>query len=253
MGACRILCNSILLCVLCALCGLTSASTSALANQPDYTIAGNLAVTSDYRYRGVSQSDLLPAVQGGIDYTAKSGLYLGNWNSSVSEWASFGGAGLEMDFYGGYRTEVGGIGVDIGNLYYYYPGAVGSLKPHTNEVYLSLSQGPFSLKTSYATSEYFGVAGSKGTIYLDLTASTEIAPGLTGKVHIGQVKGKGSMVDGTDYSVGVSTDLSGWTVSAAWVGTSGDLKDFTSGQLVSDGKFKDLGKSGLMVSVSKSF
>jgi hypothetical protein len=61
------------------------------------------------------------------------------------------------------------------------------------------------------------------------------------------------MVDGTDYSVGVSTDLSGWTVSAAWVGTSGDLKDFTSGQLVSDGKFKDLGKSGLMVSVSKSF
>ncbi len=241
---------------------IAAASTSAFAQaapaaepaaEPDYSIAGNFAITSDYRYRGVSQSDLLPAVQGGIDYTAKSGLYLGNWNSSISEWTSFSGAGVEMDFYGGYRTEVGGIGLDIGNLYYYYPGAVGSIKPHTNEVYFALSQGILSFKTSYATSEYFGVAGSKGTMYFDLTASTEIAPGVTGKVHLGQVKGKGDMVDGTDYLVGVSTDLSGWTVSAAWVGTSGDLKDFTSGQQVSEGKFKDLGKSGLMVSISKSF
>jgi len=232
---------------------MAAASGTALAAEADYTLAGNFGLTSDYRYRGVSQTDLLPAVQGGVDYTDKSGFYLGNWNSSISEWASFNGAGVEMDFYGGYRFSAGDLAVDIGNLYYYYPGAKGSLKPNTNEVYLSLGYGVFTLKTSYATTEYFGVAKSDGTLYFDLTAATEISKGVTAKAHIGQVQGKGDMVNGSDYLVGLTWDLSGWGVTAAYVGTSGKLKDFVSGVDVGGGSLKDLGKAGLMLSVTKSF
>ncbi|MEY2776561.1 MAG: hypothetical protein RLY30_659 [Pseudomonadota bacterium] len=232
---------------------LAAASSPLFAAEADYTLAGNFGLTSDYRYRGVSQTDLKPAVQGGIDYTDKSGFYLGNWNSSVSEWTSFNGAGIEMDFYGGYRFSAGDVAVDVGNLYYYYPGATGSLKPNTNEVYLSLGYGVFTLKTSYATTEYFGVADSDGTLYFDLTAATEISKGLTAKAHIGQVQGKGDMPNGSDYLVGLTWDLSGWAVTAAYVGTSGKLKDFVSGVDVGGGSLKDLGKAGLMVSVSKSF
>ena len=52
-------------------------------------ITTNLGATSDYRYRGISQTQNAPAIQGGIDYTNKNGFYAGNWNSSVSSLVIF--------------------------------------------------------------------------------------------------------------------------------------------------------------------
>ena len=130
---------------------LAALSVPALAQgkkpEPDFTITGNAGVFSDYRFRGISQTRLAPAFQGGFDFAHKSGLYFGNWNSNVSSEQFYDGAGLEMDFYGGFKSEVAGIGIDIGAIYYYYPGA----RIHTStsstklddfnnqEVYLGLS------------------------------------------------------------------------------------------------------------------
>ena len=77
-------------------------------------VTGNLGLVSDYRFRGYTQTDYNPALQGGVDFAHKSGFYLGNWNSNVEQ-SLYTGASLEMDFYGGYKHAFeGGFGIDIG-------------------------------------------------------------------------------------------------------------------------------------------
>src|SRR5919108_6478565 len=70
-------------------------------------VTGNMTIASDYRFRGISQTYLGPAIQGGIDYAHPSGLYLGNWNSNVTTAIFTGGSGIEMDFYAGYKKSFG--------------------------------------------------------------------------------------------------------------------------------------------------
>lgn len=264
---------------------LAAMSLPALAQQkapePDFTISGNFGLVSDYRFRGISQSNLKPAVQGGIDFAHKSGFYLGNWNSSVSEWTAPNGGGIEMDFYGGFKTEVAGIGLDFGTIYYYYPGAknTGLTAPgdpkknywNTHEAYIGLSYGPFSFKSSYTLSDrYFSLGRSaelagvwsstsftgeaKGTMYYDLGFAYEIAPKLTVKLHAGYLDVKNAAnYDIKDYSVGLSYDLGdGWAV-----GITGYKLSLDS-QIKSDAVFAEAGggvlsKSGGALSLTKAF
>ena len=87
-------------------------------------VTGNLGLTSDYRFRGISQTQNAPAVQGGVDYAHESGLYIGNWNSSVSSLMYTNGAGVESDLYAGFKKDVyNGLTVDIGSYNYFYPRA----------------------------------------------------------------------------------------------------------------------------------
>jgi hypothetical protein len=74
---------------------------SAQATSP-HTVAGNMGLFSDYRFRGISQTFEQPAIQGGIDYSHASGFYLGTWASNVNG-LSFPDGSIEMDFYGGYK------------------------------------------------------------------------------------------------------------------------------------------------------
>jgi uncharacterized protein (TIGR02001 family) len=77
---------------------------------------------SSYRFRGIDQTYGQPALQGGIDYSHESGIYVGNWNSNVNSGAGFAEGNLEMDFYGGWKKSFGDFGLDLGAIYYYYPG-----------------------------------------------------------------------------------------------------------------------------------
>ena len=87
-------------------------------------VTGNLGLTSDYRFRGISQSQNAPAIQGGVEYAHESGLYVGNWNSSVSSQVYTNGSGVESDLYGGFKKDVyKGITVDLGTYNYFYPRA----------------------------------------------------------------------------------------------------------------------------------
>ncbi|HWJ95880.1 MAG TPA: TorF family putative porin, partial [Telluria sp.] len=91
------------------LAGGASAQEQAAAPQ-EHQLSYNLALTSDYRYRGVSQTRLDPALQGGADYThAPTGLYAGTWLSTIKWTKDAGGDGdIEWDLYGGKRGELGG-------------------------------------------------------------------------------------------------------------------------------------------------
>ena len=96
-----------------------AAAPAAPAPTPEWTITGNAGLFSDYRFRGISQTDKKPAFQGGFDVAHSSGLYIGNWNSNVDS-ALYSGANIEMDFYAGFKGAVAdtGVGYDIGAIYY---------------------------------------------------------------------------------------------------------------------------------------
>jgi len=239
------------------LAALTSgAATSALAAdpkspEPDYTLSANVGLFSDYRFRGVSQSGNKPALQGGFDFAHKSGFYAGNWNSSINWIAAVQGtsSGLESDFYLGYKFDLAGVGLDIGNLYYYYAGEGMSSLLNTNEVYVGLSYGPVSFKTSYTTSAgYFGVAG-KGTLYYSLSGAFPVSDTLSLKAAYGKHVGKEDFPSGADYSVGIAADLGdGWSLGLSYIGNSGDIKDAAEVAGATDSV-----KSGAVVSISRSF
>ncbi len=236
--------------------------------EPAFTFTGNAGLFSDYRFRGYSQTGYKPAFQGGFDFAHKSGFYAGNWNSNVEQ-GLYNGASLEMDFYGGYKTSIGDFGLDVGYLYYFYPGtgAAGSTKIKNGEFYVGGSYGPVSAKVFYATTKFFslgeGQAGidTAGAIYLDLSGNFDLGGGFTLNAHYGlqQVPdGKKLFAAGLvgadkdsvgDYKLGVTYDLSGWALGAAIVGTT-EKKFFTTAR---SGFTEGAGKTSLVVSVGKTF
>src|SRR4249920_2260307 len=91
--------------------------------KPDNEVSFNAAVTSDYRYRGISQTRLKPALQGGADYVNNpTGLYVGAWASTIKWTKDAGGGGsVELDIYGGKRGQVtSDVSYDVGVLSYVY-------------------------------------------------------------------------------------------------------------------------------------
>jgi uncharacterized protein (TIGR02001 family) len=110
------------------------------------TVSGSASITSDYRFRGVSQSDKEMAIQGGITISHESGFYVGTWGSNLAGWGTFGGANMELDLIGGFKTPIGGGGtLDVGVTWYMYPG--GADKTDFAEPYVKLSgtTGPVTL------------------------------------------------------------------------------------------------------------
>jgi uncharacterized protein (TIGR02001 family) len=159
-----------LLLALFAIAGITSAHAQ---------VTGNLGLASDYRFRGISQTQNGPAVQGGIDYTHSSGLYIGNWNSSVSSQQYTNGAGVESDLYAGYKKNIyKGLTLDVGSYNYFYPNATNGKNPNfnTQELYAGLGYGPVAVKYSRSTSNYFGTQNSAGTQYYQADVKQSFAP-----------------------------------------------------------------------------
>ena len=217
----------------------------ALAQAPQapaspHTLTGNIGLYSQYVFRGLTQTDRDPALQGGFDYSHASGFYAGTWASNISWLRDFGayssGGSLEWDFYGGFKGTFGksDFGYDVGLLYYYYPGNVapGFVKANTLEAYGALSWRWLSAKFSYSLdNKTFGVADSDGTWYFDLTANVPLGDsGFTAIAHWGKQKFRGSAVPGIpnnrvasyeDWKLGLSYALpKDFTVGAFYTDTS---------------------------------
>lgn len=255
----------------------------------EHTVTGNLTLASSYRFRGIDQTFGKPAIQGGIDYSHSSGVYLGNWNSNVSSGAGFPGGNIEMDFYGGWKGAFGDFGVDVGALYYYYPGSSATaFLSGTNfrdtsanvsgnvdnlEVYVAGSWKFLTLKYSYAVKEYFKLPKSEGTSYLELNGAYDLGEGWGVNGHVGHLFAKdyeyngttgNRKIDYTDWKLGVTKDISGWVVGLAYVGTNAKGNCTTTefycfpGSINADGsydssKLKNAGRSTAVLSVTKTF
>jgi uncharacterized protein (TIGR02001 family) len=215
-----------------------AAGTSSAAEEPKspHTITGNVGLFSQYIFRGLTQTDRDPAIQGGLDYSHESGVYLGTWASNISWLRDFNaysnGGSMEWDFYGGYKGTFGksDFGFDVGLLYYWYPGdaAPGLNKANTIEAYGALTWKWLSAKYSYSLDDKtFGVGDSSGTWYLDLSADFPVTDKFNIQGHWGKQKFKGN-------TAGVSNDsfasYEDWKIGVTYLLP----KDFKIGAFYSD-------------------
>jgi uncharacterized protein (TIGR02001 family) len=255
--------------------GAVMAADPAPAATPDFVVTGNFGITSDYRFRGISQSDRDAAFQGGFDVAHSSGLYVGTWASTVSDWTSgpSGSANMEVDLYGGYKTEVAGFGLDVGAIAYHYPGSKTAntgtdYRANTEEVYVGLSYGPATFKTSYVIGKnYFATTSSgedaSGTMYYDLTLSQEVMPKLVASVHAGYTDYKNKQtgdlyssgkVSYADYNIGLAYDLGGgFTAGLKYYFNDAKAGTKSYANASSYNGKSNLYKDGFAVSLTKAF
>ncbi len=225
---------------LAALIGFTHGALAA-------DVAGNVALATDYKFRGVTQTDNQAAIQGGFDYAHESGIYVGTWGSNVDS-TFFGGARdpqMELDVYGGYKATYNDIGYDLGVIRYTYPG--GSFF-NTTEFKLGLSYDIVSVAAFYGPKmKFLGV--DKDGWYFSGDIADEVTKGITLGAHVGvstgdAFDGNGALPDSyTDYAVSVSGAVAGVTVKLAWIGTDSNGED----------NFGDLADDSAVLSVSKAF
>ena len=245
------------------LAGLTlfAAAVPALAQDApasDFTITGGATLTSDYRFRGISQTDKDPAIQGTIGISHSSGFYVGTWGSSIDDYVA-AGSDQEIDLYAGYKKTINGTTFDGGLLYYFYPG------PSSNtdffEPYFNVSHtfGPVSgkLGLNYAWKQHALSCGLCSSAREDnLYTFGELSAGipntgvtLTG--HVGETWGRSYLSAGlknyTDWSLTASYTWKNLTVSVAYVDT-----DAKRGEIVDFGG-KNVAKGGVLGAISVAF
>lgn len=174
------------------------ATTVQAAGSP---ITANFAVTSNYIFRGVTQTSDIAAVQGGIDYAHDSGFYVGTWISNYST-----GSQYENDIYGGYTMEVGSVGMDFGTILYRYP--IGPTQSDLQEVYANFAIKDFEFGVALTISKE-GSPADKNDLYYWGSWSTELKKDLS----------LGVLVGGYDYDAAATEDYNHYQVSL----TKGDF------------------------------
>lgn len=196
-------------------------STSAMAVEG---LSANAAVTSNYLWRGLEQTNGAAAVSGGIDYEASSGFYLGTWVSNA-DWAD--GMTYELDFYGGFGGDINeSLSYDVGFIYYAYPDET-SGDADFSEIYANLSFGGLTIGVAV-------LADGEGADFGDTTyASVDYAISFANEaelaLHIGSYSGDFLADDSVDY--GVNLSKSGFTIGASATdldGAAGDMKVYLS-------------------------
>ncbi|GMV54827.1 MAG: hypothetical protein AMXMBFR6_06320 [Betaproteobacteria bacterium] len=293
--------KTLLSAALAAACILPQIAAAQSAPASPHTLTGNLGFVTDYRFRGISQTFEQPAIQGGVDYSHASGFYVGTWASNVYGGASaqplgvayFNGS-MEWDFYGGFKFEVAkDLMLDVGLLYYWYPGAKwanpGKDKYDNTELYIGASYKWLSAKYSHALSDYFGIKsntvgfgafpgtggcgvgsdgltptsncansndGSKNSYYFEVNANYPLSDKLTLSGHVGNltVKNYGAF-DYTDWKLGLSYDLNGWTLGAAYVDTDAKEDVYRTAKIEGGPSLnvKETSKGTLVLSIGKTF
>jgi uncharacterized protein (TIGR02001 family) len=230
---------------------------AAPAAKPDNEVSFNVAVVSDYRYRGISQTRLKPALQGGADYVNNpTGFYAGTWLSTIKWTRDAGGDGsVEWDIYGGKRGQItDAVSYDVGVLTYVYASngldhVAGFVDANTTELYGQLGYGPAYIKYSHAVTNLFGFVDSKNSGYVDIGANIDAGEGYTVNLHAGHQEVKhNDAASYTDWKVGVTKDFGVMTGALAVIGTNASKTAYAS---PANGKF--LGKTALQLTVSKVF
>ncbi|MCE7798323.1 TorF family putative porin [Sphingobium sufflavum] len=225
---------------------LASVATPALAQEEagPITVSGSVAFVTDYRFRGVSQTNEKAAIQGGITVSHETGLYAGVWGSNLAGWGQFGGSNMELDLIAGYKLPVGdAVTVDVGATWYMYPG--GSNETDFIEPYVKVSGtfGPAALTAGVAyapAQEALGnwsahpqsrIGDKEDNLYLwgDVSGGIPSTP-VTVKAHLGYSDGNpGLGPNGTsiaptgtyfDWMLGADLALGKVTLGVAYVDTS---------------------------------
>ena len=179
-------------------------------------VSGNVALASDYVYRGVSQTNEEAAIQGGFDIEGESGLYVGVWASNIA----FDGS-VEIDIYAGYGGEFNeDLGFDIGVLHYGYPNDVGPNDSSFDEIYGSLSYQDLTVGVAYSN-DFFFESGTATYIYIDYSLSLPNDFGLD--LHYADQAIDDNVTFGApdyaEYSIGLTKTVADIDLSLTWYDT----------------------------------
>ncbi len=245
------------------LLGLTLALVSTPAFAQDaaeepkaITVNGTATLISDYRFRGISQTDKEFAVQGSLTVTHETGLYVSVWGSSVDDYIA-AGSDQEIDLIAGFKKTTGATTFDVGAIYYYYPGAEKIFPGYNSdflEFYGSVAQGfgPVTAKLAafYAPSQSaldYGF-GKEDNFYLNLGVSGSIPDtGIGLSAGIGRTFTRSFLSGGikyTDWSVGATYTTGPVTLGVSYVDTNATGFSFSG---------KNIYKGGFLGSVGVSF
>jgi len=235
-----------------------------------FAVTGTTTIGSQYIFRGLSQTDGQPTIQGELDLVHPSGFYLSTALSNVSWFTdqnlntakapvltgSVASASLELDLFGGYKWGFAkDWTLDVGFYRYLYPGTYTHYAyygPNTTEGYLGLSYSWASLKYSRVLSNgEFGTPKADGSSYVDLSLAIPLGEsGWTLQAHGGKTTYAGtgnSPLDYTDYKLGVSTEVKGYTFALA--GTNADTKD----AVYTNALGQNIGKGRVTFTITKAF
>ncbi len=217
----------------------------ATAAEP-ITVTGSAAFTTDYLFRGISQTGNNAAVQAGMTATHESGAYASVWGSSIAS----GAGGSEMDLLLGYGGKAGEVSYDVGVMHYGYPGADGAVG--YDEIYASISTMGAKIGLNYSP-DYF--AKTDKYMYLYAGYSTEVAGvTLSGNLGMNKFDSTAMMINALgsyrhmddsymDYKLAASKAIGGVTVEGAYIGS--DIDDTECGGGLCEGRF--------VLTASKSF
>ena len=230
-------------------------------------LSANVGFTTDYIFRGISQTSAKPAVQGGIDFAHASGFYAGVWGSNIRWITDFGATGsarIELDTYAGFKNAFAGdFNYDIGVIRYNYPGsytpAAGTVKADTDEIYGAIGYKWVTAKYSHGLGKFLTVPGATGTNYIEINASIPVADtGLTFGAHLGKQTYRGAAASTlalagfdptyTDYKLSVSKDFSGYVIGFAYSDTNAP-----SGGFYTTPAGRNLARGAAVLSVTHSF
>ncbi len=225
-------------------------------NAPE-NISGSVWLTTDYVFRGISNTDENPAVQGSLDYTFK-GFYIGIWGSNTS----FTDAAIEIDYYGGYAGAFGNLGYDVMVIYYTYPDGGDDPEPNYFEAHLGLTYTfagiPLTptIGAGYDYSpDFFGEDGDAHHVNGILELSLPYLFTLSGEVGYQEVEGDESTGDGQgmdggdgfDYvywKIGLAKEIPKWfTLDLSYYKTDNDAENF----------FGDIADSRFVFTVTRTF
>ncbi len=241
------------------------AADTDVAPTPVHSVTGNLALVTNYVFRGISQSQNHAAIQGGFDYSHVSGLYAGTWASSVSwvtrsDYSAKDNNSMELDIYGGYKGAFADdFSYDVGFIKYYYPGTLnGNPTPDSVEAYAGIAWKFISLKYNYSLSEYlFGWSSlsgqnNRGSGYIDLSMNYDLGDGWGVNAHAGHQRIKNnSDASYTDWKLGVTKDLGVGVVGLAYTDTNANTCGDSNATYCWNNK--DVAKGGAFLSFSKTF
>ncbi|MEC5217075.1 uncharacterized protein (TIGR02001 family) [Actimicrobium sp. GrIS 1.19] len=233
--------------------------------EPESTLTYNVGVTSDYRVRGIAQTSKKPAIQGGVDFALKSGLYLGLAASNVKWVKEFNGAtkgSYELDLYGGYKAQITDTSFtyDVGVISYRYPGNNSGVEgffpagtysnASTTEAFGALSYGIYTFKYNRSLGDFLGNVNSSGSQYFDLSAAIDMTNGYVLTPHIGRqlIPNQTGQANYSDIALTLSKDFGGGlTGTAAALATNADRTFYTD----THGRF--LANSTLAIGLKYSF
>ena len=229
---------------------LASSAMAWESEDGQHSTSASVALSSDYVWRGYSQTDEEAAISGSFDYAHSSGFYAGTWASNIDFDTTVNGdvdAGAEVDIYAGFGGAFGesGIAYDLGVLRYIYPGDAGL---DWNEVYGSLSYSFFSIGVAHSGNVYN--SGEKGTYYsagFDYDLPYDIS--LSAGVGLYDYDDAVSTENHTDYRIGLSKAAAGFDFNATYYVMDSDGKDAYS---TDNGWNNDLGDGRLVFTISKS-